>query len=700
EKDKFLDISYKIFNEFYAKLLQDYHAHHFFNSYSIVEHLIKKLSEILYKIIKDIEENNLQQVLKDLEIIAKRHFDLGINYKVMFDFIDLYINLLKDFKEELGVKDANILELKEYLEYTTAKEYITGLLKSVQDFISAGNSIKTYSRYDVFFEKVIIAKINKMLETFKEISEYYSDTDGKESFKKPNIYLESHTECKVGSFLHGIGSELMTFGNEELRTEAIAIHKVTHVLMRNLVKYYQSKEYEKAVAITNSILNSFYELIYKFELITKAWESNKEKLIPQILDSKKHKNKISLFIISPLELNQNCDRILESIEDSVQKHLESFDFIFSAKTNKNLYIFLNKDYPDFHNLYKNMMKDLEELAKNLESHYMDLKGKNILFMYYFDIEQMLELTEEEVKEIINILKEETYQKSKEKEGFIVNIVKIEEIKDELLEKARKEIELKKLAIEKVLNKDIDIFIQWITDIHLNKRFFEVLARIKKGEDYIPAYKFMSILQRENMMKELDIAVISKLIQEIDKIKALTNEFYLNIYPPSLSDDRVVSLLKELIKLASSKEIMLNLELTEYAIITSKELFEKDMKYELFYLAYDDFGTGYTNYELVGEFTELGIAKTLKVDGSIVKKILQNQTYASIIESITMFCKKTNLRVIYEFVDSEDILKELKNIVASIGFPEERAFLQGFYLHKPSPLDKELEKEQNLTTSKT
>ncbi|MGC8651001.1 MAG: EAL domain-containing protein, partial [Hydrogenobaculum sp.] len=106
--------------------------------------------------------------------------------------------------------------------------------------------------------------------------------------------------------------------------------------------------------------------------------------------------------------------------------------------------------------------------------------------------------------------------------------------------------------------------------------------------------------------------------------------------------------------------------------------------------YDDFGTGYTNYELVGEFTELGISKTLKIDGSIVKKVLQNQTYTSIVESITMFCKRTKLRVIYEFMDSEDILKELKNIVASIGFLEERAFLQGFYLHKPSPLDKELE----------
>jgi len=242
-------------------------------------------------------------------------------------------------------------------------------------------------------------------------------------------------------------------------------------------------------------------------------------------------------------------------------------------------------------------------------------------------------------------------------------------------------------LEKVKNRDIDIFIQWIYDANLNKRFFEILARAKKNGEYIPAYKFINILQQENAMTLLDIAVITNIIKNLEKIKALTNEFYLNIYPTSLSNNEVIELLKELIGECHKNEIMLNLELTEYAIVANKDIIEQ-LKSQLFYIAFDDFGVGYTNYELVGELADTNMAKTLKVDGSIVKKMLESNIYKSIVESISIFSKRANLKVIYEFVDSEDIIKELHSIANSIDLPKEKMFFQGFYLHKPSPLEEE------------
>jgi EAL domain-containing protein (putative c-di-GMP-specific phosphodiesterase class I) len=193
------------------------------------------------------------------------------------------------------------------------------------------------------------------------------------------------------------------------------------------------------------------------------------------------------------------------------------------------------------------------------------------------------------------------------------------------------------------------------------------------------------------MTLLDIAVISKVLENVDKIKAITHELYLNIYPPSLENDELVGLLKELIKTLTQNEVMLNLELTEYAITTNKELFENDMKDNLFYLALDDFGTGYTNYELIGELSESGLIKTIKIDGAIVKKILNSQVYMSMVETITMFCKRNKLRVIYEFVDSNQILEALTNIASSIHFPKEFMFFQGFHLHRPNALEEEYKK---------
>jgi len=307
-------------------------------------------------------------------------------------------------------------------------------------------------------------------------------------------------------------------------------------------------------------------------------------------------------------------------------------------------------------------------------------------VYKFEVSDLIELTSDEIREIINIINEETKQKLKEK-GLPFVIINISDRKHELLQKAREEISIRNTVLEKVANKDIDLFIQWIYDADLNKRFFEILTRVKRGNEYIPAYKFINILERENKMIDLDVAVITNVIKNIDKIKALTNEFYMNVYPPSLSDGEVVNLLLELIELCNKKDIILNLELTEHAIMTQKDVI-KEFEKSNFYLAFDDFGVGYTNYELVGKLVDLGVARTLKVDGYIIRRILESDVYASIVESITMFSKRINLRLIYEFVDNEDIIKILKNIAESIGFPHDRIFLQGFYLHKPNSLEEE------------
>jgi hypothetical protein len=58
EKEKFLSISHKIFSEFYSYFLQDYHAAAFFNSPFTIEKLIKAQSEVLYEVLKLIQEKD------------------------------------------------------------------------------------------------------------------------------------------------------------------------------------------------------------------------------------------------------------------------------------------------------------------------------------------------------------------------------------------------------------------------------------------------------------------------------------------------------------------------------------------------------------------------------------------------------------------------------------------------------------------
>jgi len=712
EKEKFLTISHKIFSEFYSHFLQDYHASAFFNSPFTIEKLIKAQSEVLYNIIKLIQEKDevcqrpfseqgngnawsseskcddtaLKTAENELEIIARRHYQLGVNKDTMLDSIDYYIDLLKLHQEELGLESTTIMRLKEMLDKTTANAYIEGIIGYAINFIINGDNIHTSSKYDLFFKEGIKNKLESIQKAFKEVSEEHLKAE-----------MQSHIECKVGQILHGLGFDIMSFGAEAIKVKTIEIHKDVHTYMNQLIGYYISKDYRHAVSISNYVINAVYELIYNYELISNRWNQDKEILIPQILNNKKYKDKLSLLVVNffgsmtDRQLGKQCETILEMLESVIVKHMENFNQLFFTRVKNELYVFLNNDLTyNFVSFYNDLIKDIELFAEDLKTSNFAIGNHPVFYIYKFDINRFLEVSSEELNEIINIIKEESKTKFKELAPPLV-IVDVSDRKLELLEKAKANLELKDIVLKKVKNKDVDIFVQWIYDKNLKNRFFEVLVRIKQGDNYIPAYKFINILQRENAMTLLDIAVIGKVLENVDKIKAITNELYLNIYPPSLENGEVVGLLKELVKTLSQNEVMLNLELTEYAITTNKELFENDMKDHLLYLALDDFGTGYTNYELIGELSESGLIKTIKIDGAIVKKILDSQVYMSMVETITMFCKRNKLRVIYEFVDSNQILEALTNIASSIHFPKEFMFFQGFYLHKPNALEEEYKK---------
>jgi hypothetical protein len=287
EKEKFLSILHKIFSEFYSHFLQDYHAAAFFNSPFTIEKLIKAQSELLYEVLKLIQEKDEKTAEIELETIARRHYQLGVNKDTMFDSIDYYIDLLKLHQEELGLESTTIMRLKEMLDKTTAYAYIKGIINYAINFIIKGDNIHTYSKYDSFFKEGIKNKLEAIQKAFKEASEEHLKAE-----------VQSHIECKVGQILHGLGFDIMSFGAEAIRVKTIEIHKDVHNYMNQLIGYYLSKDYRKAVSISNYLINAVYELIYNYEVISSRWNQDKEILIPKILNNKKYKNKVFLLVVN------------------------------------------------------------------------------------------------------------------------------------------------------------------------------------------------------------------------------------------------------------------------------------------------------------------------------------------------------------------------------------------------------------------
>ncbi len=89
------------------------------------------------------------------------------------------------------------------------------------------------------------------------------------------------------------------------------------------------------------------------------------------------------------------------------------------------------------------------------------------------------------------------------------------------------------------------------------------------------------------------------------------------------------------------------------------------------IAIDDFGTGYSNFDYLIRLK----ADFIKIDGSLIKNLDTDKNHYAVVETIVVFAKKNGLKIIAEFVHSEEILGK----VYELGIE----YAQGFYIGKPS-----------------
>jgi PAS domain S-box-containing protein len=99
-------------------------------------------------------------------------------------------------------------------------------------------------------------------------------------------------------------------------------------------------------------------------------------------------------------------------------------------------------------------------------------------------------------------------------------------------------------------------------------------------------------------------------------------------------------------------------------------FIKKVKSKGVKIAIDDFGTGYSNFERLLSYEP----DILKIDGSLIKNIQNNQVNQHIVETMILFAKKQRLTTVAEFVENEAIYK----IVRDMGID----YSQGYFFGRP------------------
>jgi len=649
------EVAKKIFYEFYSSVIKDIHSSRFFNSKEILDNLIERQSSKLQKMIKLLSIGD-STVEKEFAELAYLHYKIGLSEKALFDAIEIYINLLKKYRNELAIGTELIEKFAYKLKESTARIYAIHYLQTALKGLAEHKRVLEKSD---FYHNILVFSLEQH---YQRLIRYLEGKD---------VCFEERG-CEFSKFIKSFAFDVIALNPSDTNLTVKIKHTLLHKYMREFVDYFEERAYFNALIILQKFLSLAQEVLNTTFLLFHRFSQESVDLLAQELES--HEN-LSLFIMT-IQKDKNLE--------IVKKYLRNFLELYFKETTYNFFIFVEKDdtfllvfNPTYPNFEEEIEKFLEKANRVLQKElsYLTLQTP------YYHIAKIdffrIEATQEEIKKVYKLIEKELTQTKSDKFLYFKDFTpKL----SELLKEAKEQLALEKRVLAALAEEEVELFIHQMFDEKEQIVGGEVLARIKDEDgSYIPAFRFISFLEEKELMQELDRIILKKAYQKIERLKELSNgNLFINIYPKSLANKEVADSVVRLSEICNKKGMRLFLELTEYAVTANRVIYELLERADGIFLAFDDFGTGYTNYELVGELVSSKNAKALKIDGSLVKKIDHSKIHYSIVASISEFASDLEMIIVYEFVENEKIFQTLQKLVHKLNIPPQRVFYQGWF----------------------
>jgi len=199
--------------------------------------------------------------------------------------------------------------------------------------------------------------------------------------------------------------------------------------------------------------------------------------------------------------------------------------------------------------------------------------------------------------------------------------------------------------------------------------YEILARMLNDEGISTPDKFLDVSISSG---KYHVITQNVLIKTFDYIKNISDiQFSINIGLSDINNEKTMNILFE--KLENYEyssniiiEILESENIVDFDLLNS--FIQRVKKYNV-KVAIDDFGSGYANFNYIANL-EIDI---VKLDSSLIEKIMTNQKSLIIVKNILRTIKELNLEVVAENVYSE----EIAYILIDLGVD----YLQGYYIGK-------------------
>lgn len=231
----------------------------------------------------------------------------------------------------------------------------------------------------------------------------------------------------------------------------------------------------------------------------------------------------------------------------------------------------------------------------------------------------------------------------------------------------------------------DRFILYAQEIHANqdckiKWHGEFLIRmLGTNDELIFPDKFIPAAERYHLMVDVDKWVINKSFEYIKKLEKKYDGAILcsiNLSGQSICEHDFLNYIVNKIDSSGVSPSSVCFEITETAVVSN--FFHAEKLLEVLKgmgcsFSLDDFGSGLSSF---GYLKRLSV-DYLKIDGSFVKSMLENEKDYALVKSINQVGKELGMKTIAEFVENEELRKVLKEF--------EVDYVQGYGVAKPAPL---------------
>jgi diguanylate cyclase (GGDEF)-like protein len=212
-------------------------------------------------------------------------------------------------------------------------------------------------------------------------------------------------------------------------------------------------------------------------------------------------------------------------------------------------------------------------------------------------------------------------------------------------------------------------------------YYEILVRmLDTAGNALEPSEFLGAAERYQLMQELDRWVVNKAIDTlVEKGMDASGKplhFSVNLSGQSLGNDQFLDFVRGELTRSGVSPDRLCFEITETVAVANlqkAQLFMDELKRIGCQFSLDDFGTGLSSFA----YLKLFAVDKLKIDGSFIKDIAENEVSHSMVSAIVEIARVMNIQTVAEYVQDEATMEAIRELGID--------WAQGYLLGEPMRL---------------